>query len=338
MKITADLNKVLISSAVAALGLIGYFVIWWNHEIVIQKKPPQEELRSVSSLTGLPCNTTTRRPMAVMLASDPVARPLSGISQADVVVEMPVTPGPNEVTRMMAVFQCNEPPRIGSIRSARNDFIPLVAGFDAIYAHWGGESAALERLNSKVLDNVDALKYEGTTFYREQGIPRPHNGFTTLELLRDRAVALGYSNSSTFAGYGHRTGTAKRNVSTIAEIFEVPYAGPYRVRWEYDQSAKMYKRYRDGSPELDSTNGQQARAGAIVVVKTTADTIRNEYLDLRLGGQGEAILYQEGVKFNILWKKDPAQLSSMLLFFDSQGKEMFFAPGPLWIEVVVVTA
>src|SRR6185369_17960250 len=62
------------------------------------------ETKKPSSIAGLNCDTAQRRPVAVMLASDPEARPLSGIGQADAVVEMPVTP--NGVTRYMAIYQC----------------------------------------------------------------------------------------------------------------------------------------------------------------------------------------------------------------------------------------
>src|SRR3989338_11344357 len=41
-------------------------------------------------LTAEPCNNALRRPIAVMLSGDTIARPLSGIAEADMVFEMPV--------------------------------------------------------------------------------------------------------------------------------------------------------------------------------------------------------------------------------------------------------
>src|SRR3990167_11243831 len=52
----------------------------------------------VARLSGVRCANSDHRPLAVMVSSDPEARPLSGISQADMVFEMPVTP--SGVTRM----------------------------------------------------------------------------------------------------------------------------------------------------------------------------------------------------------------------------------------------
>jgi len=98
----------------------------------------------LNDITGIRCKNGDKRPYAIMLAADKAARPLSGVSEADVVVEMPViTDG---ITRYMAVFKCEEPKEIGSIRSARHDFITLAKSFDAIYAHWGGSYFAWKNL------------------------------------------------------------------------------------------------------------------------------------------------------------------------------------------------
>ena len=107
----------------------------------------------VGPLKGTTCATAQAgkdlsRPFAVMLASDPEARPLAGLGSADIVIEMPVTEG--GVTRMMAIYQCALPTEFGSIRSARLDFIPLVKGFDALFMHWGGEHEALAKLNARI--------------------------------------------------------------------------------------------------------------------------------------------------------------------------------------------
>ena len=88
---------------------------------------------------------------------DPEARPLSGIGQADVIIEMPVTP--NSVTRFMAVYQCQTPKEIGSVRSAREDFIPLAAGFNTIYAHWASGWAVIGLLRT-LPDPNGAARFE----------------------------------------------------------------------------------------------------------------------------------------------------------------------------------
>ena len=141
-------------------------------------------------LTGQKCENSKARPVAVMLAEDTVTRPLSGISKADLVVEMPVVK--DGITRMMAIFACEEPEDIGSIRSSRDDFIPLAAAFDAIYAHWGGSHFALDELNGGITDNIDALINPFNAFFRKNTKVAPHNGFTTYQRLFGAAEKLGY--------------------------------------------------------------------------------------------------------------------------------------------------
>ncbi|MBU3924750.1 DUF3048 domain-containing protein, partial [Patescibacteria group bacterium] len=96
------------------------------------------------------CQNSTRRSIAVMLAIDAITRPLSGISEADIVFEMPVIT--DSITRLMAVFGCIIPTEIGSIRSARHDFIDLAKSVDAIFVHWGGSHFALDKLKTGAID------------------------------------------------------------------------------------------------------------------------------------------------------------------------------------------
>lgn len=74
------------------------------------------------------------RPVAVMVNNIEQSLPQRGISKADIVYEMPVEGG---ITRLMAVFSdYHDLPEIGSIRSARHDYVELALPLDAIYLHF----------------------------------------------------------------------------------------------------------------------------------------------------------------------------------------------------------
>lgn len=321
---------------IGVVGLVGFglFAFGKDHKINISGLGSATISKNPSSIAGLNCADTQRRPVAVMMPSDPETRPLAGISQADVVVEMPVTP--NGVTRFMAVFQCQTPKEIGSIRSAREDFIPLAASFNAIYAHWGGEHGALDRLNKHVMDNINALLYDGNTFYRKKSIPKPHNGFTTLALLFSRAKNLGYSQTKDFAGYPHSDAKPTRNLSNIATSVSVPYPSPYNVTWTYNQAQNVYSRTRGNKAELDKNTNKQVTARVITVMHTTSQILvkGDQYIEVKTTGEGMAEVYQNGVKITGTWKKDSAKLDSKLFFYDQNGDEIKFAPGQIWIEIV----
>jgi hypothetical protein len=283
----------------------------------------------VSPLTGEHCTGSSSRPIAVMLGSDPEARPLSGIGGADLVFEMPVTP--NGITRMMAVYQCNNPTEIGSVRSARADFIPLSQGLGALLAHWGGEAGALQKLNAHVTDNVDALLYEGSTFYRKSGIPKPHNGFTTLALVRSRAALLGYTASSSTPAFPHLATEPLPNIADIVDHVSVQWPQGMDVEFRYDTSTGRYLRFRGGQPEMDAATKTQVTVRVVVVMSTDAKFLLDQYISVRTIGQGVAAIYQDGQRTNALWKKSTA--TDPLRFTDENGKPIPLAVGPLWVLI-----
>lgn len=328
-----NLNKVLIIAGATALIFVVSFFIWWNKEITVTGLNPwRAEPVLKSSISGLECANAGRRSLAVMMAGDLETRPLAGIGQADIVFEMPVTP--NGITRFMAVFQCEDPKEIGSIRSAREDFIPLAASFGSVYVHWGGEKDALNKLDGGIINNIDAMKYEGTVFYRKNSIPRPHNGFTTTDLLLEKAETLGYESKDTFQGYAHGRDEVKRNLSNIVSTIEIDYPGQYKVFWEYDEQVNSYLRSRGGSREMDANSGEQVRADTVVIMKTSSRVLSKDYIRVDVVGEGEVVIYQNGFSISGIWKKDPSQTSSKLYFYDMNGQEIKLAFGKIWVEIV----
>lgn len=286
---------------------------------------------SGSSIAGLPCANADRRPLAVMMAADAVARPLSGIGMADMIFEMPVTPG--KIPRYMAIFQCEDVSAIGSIRSARQDFLPLVTGLKAIYVHWGGEREALEILNRGGLDNIDALKYEGTVFYRKRGVPMPHNGFTDSDALLNKAEDLSYALSDTFAGYPHSDSTQRpHNLANIAHVISVEYAEPYQVRWVYDEGSRMYARFRGTTAEVDALTGEQVRARVIIVMETQSRILNQDYISVDVTGSGVVRVYQDGSMMSGRWEKQDST-DAKLFFYDEKRREIPFAPGRIWVHI-----
>ncbi|OGM96807.1 MAG: hypothetical protein A2816_00305 [Candidatus Yanofskybacteria bacterium RIFCSPHIGHO2_01_FULL_39_44] len=330
-----DLNKLLAVIGVLALIIVIVFFIWWQGaEIEIKNLVGGKKIDNLPKgvISGLPCENSNHRPISIMMAADPKTRPLSGISEADIVFEMPVTP--NGITRFMAIFQCNNPSEIGSIRSARNDFIPLAAGLKSIYVHWGGEREALQKLNGHIIDNIDAMKYEGTVFYRKNGILRPHNGFTDLARIIDQSQKLGYELNNSFGGYLHEEKTTKKSISNLTNEIKIDYLDPYSVKWIYDSPEDVYKRDRDGKPELDRNTNEQVSVKVVVVIKTTSQYINQDYISVKTQGDGEAIIYQGGISIPGKWQKDPSVLDSKLYFYDNKGGEIKFLPGKIWVEIV----
>src|SRR3989344_6469508 len=102
-------------------GLVWLAVSGKSINVKGEDKPAQATATATPTPTPVACSQNAR-PFAVMLSSDKEARPLSGISQADIVFEMPVLD--IGFTRIMAVYKCAYPKEVGSIRSSRMDFVP----------------------------------------------------------------------------------------------------------------------------------------------------------------------------------------------------------------------
>lgn len=326
---------------ILALGL--FFVLKYTYRVFeIENYSPDQERKiiieetwsdtEISPISGLPCQDYTRRPLAVILAEDLVTRPLSGLEAADLVFEMSVIT--NEVTRLMAVYVCGWPEEIGSLRSARHDFIPLAMGLDAILAHWGGSHFALDDLDQGIMDNIDAMVNPFNAFYRQPGIPMPHNGFTSIERLINSAEKLGYRLENQFIGYPHYQ-TNYQSTQEPAKSLFIDYAYPFNVKYTYQPATNSYLRFRTDKPEIDSLSNQQIAAKNIVIMRAASRQIEGPYYnDVDVEGRGDCQVYQNGQVLDCQWKKDKSYSSSKLYFLDKDEQEIKFVPGQIWIEIV----
>lgn len=289
------------------------------------------DTNKISPISGLACENYNRRSLAIVLSEDSATRPLSGISEADLVFEMPVITG--GITRMVAVYVCNSPKEVGSLRSARHDFIPLAMGLDAILAHWGGSHFALDQLNSGVMDNIDALTNPYDAFYRKSGISQPHNGFTTIEKLFLSASKLGYRLENKFEGYLHIPENS--NYRAMDKMLKINYTYPYNIEYKYDAGTNDYVRWRSGKPEIDKNINQQIKVKNIVVMRAISRQIEGPYYnDLEIEGSGECQIFQNGIVIPCHWQKDKNNLTSKLYFFDKENNEIPFVSGQIWVEIV----
>ena len=102
---------------------------------------------------GLEEDISGQRPFAVMLNNLSKALPQLGVSQADVIYEIVAEGG---ITRMLAVFQDIEGVGdLGSVRSARDYYVSLACGHDAIYVHAGGSPQAYDALQGWGMSYID---------------------------------------------------------------------------------------------------------------------------------------------------------------------------------------
>ena len=149
-------------------------------DAIVEEEPEEEPVTQyMAPFTGiLSEEEITRRPVLVTINNHPLARPQSGISDADIVYELAAE---GNVTRLLALFQSELPEEIGPIRSARDYFVHIAKGLDAFYVAHGYSPDAKQLLNNRVVDNVNGMQYDGTLFWRSKDRSAPHNSYISEE-------------------------------------------------------------------------------------------------------------------------------------------------------------
>ncbi len=312
-----------------------------------QTTPANSE--NVSPISGLACDNWNKRSFAVMQPADVAARPLAGLSQADMVVEMVAVYG--SITRLMGVYGCNIPEEVGSLRSARHDFVHIAKSLDSIYVHWGRadieefkqvlDSGAIDDMNC----NDDAGKSAGKYCYRKEATGTMRGvdtGYAKFASLLEGAKAFGYRTDNKFLGYPHQN-EAPIDQRPNGGSLRVAYAKPYDVLYDYDKASNSYFRTWGKAADTDRNNQQRIAPKNIVVMIADAAPIKvgEQYVNVQIGDPwfdqadtGAAFFYMNGQQYKGTWKKDKSKIDSKLLFIDETGQELKFVPGQVWVEII----
>lgn len=232
----------------------------------------------VSPIAGLPCENKTRRPIAAMQPSDVTARPAAGFSDADMVFEMPVWTGGN--TRLMGVYQCTIPKEIGSLRSARHDYIPLAKGLDAVFVHWGYSHFAQTLLQDrKVIDNIDCLTTSFCARWPKTGAMRLEDtGHITKDAIDQAMQKYGYKTTTSFVGYPHQEDLPLDQRPTGGHL-RVAFPNPFDVEYDYDRDTNSYLRVWNEKPDTDKSNQKRVSPKNVVVMFSQSEqiTLQTDY-------------------------------------------------------------
>ena len=281
----------------------------------------------------------TKRPFMMMIDNHPDAYPQSGLNRASVVFEALAEYG---ITRFMAVFPGEltaDDRHLGPVRSARLYFVQWAMGFGAFYAHAGGSPAGLELAQStdKII-NLDALRNESADyFFRVETDTRvaPHNLYSNGTLLQARAAAESAPYTRTDVGFRYRPAldASKRGAAQAFSYFFLYNDAP--VGWNYDPASNNYNRTRYGKAAMDEVTQTQLSTQNVVVIQVTEAPIEGapkSRIDQQVVGSGKGILYRDGLREEVTWNK--ASPEAPLIFLDSNGQDVMFTAGQIWISAV----
>lgn len=335
-------NKAVTSASICLLAMS--LAACQNKEVaeVLQPEPapaPVQEEQIVQEptaptitapFTGLGVESpATQRPLAVMINNAPAARPQSGLSSADIIIEVLAEGG---ITRFIAIFQSEGGAEtVGPIRSIRPYLIELGESYDGVLIHAGGSTEAYSILQKQKKQHMDEISNSGPYFWRSKDRKAPHNLYTSVDKLREGADKKGYSHEFKSPVYKYDEAGSTATGESVKQ-FGVQYLlDSYKVEYEYDDVSGRYMRVVNGKPDVDQDNGSQLGAANIIVVgadhKVLDDVGR---ISVNLDRGGEAMLFQKGKMIRGQWVRKKGDI----IRFVQDGREVNLVPGKTFINIV----
>jgi hypothetical protein len=276
------------------------------------------------------------RPVMVMVNNFASARPQSGLTQADIVLE---SLAEGDITRIVAIFHSRrfEEP-IGPVRSIRPYFIDIGKSFHALQVHAGGSPDAYTKIAEEQIDELDEITNAGPYFWRESFRKAPHNLYTSLPKLLAGAEKKGYLSAETLPTYSFQgTGADVKAVAGSAashgpKVDVTFLRSNYIVSYAYDEQQRQYLRLINGVKHIDLNNEQQLSAANLVVMGTDHKVLDSEgRLEVRLTGSGPALVFGRGQVRQAEWKRERAD--DLIRFYEG-GKEVSFYAGQTHMMIV----
>ena len=278
-----------------------------------------------------------RLPLAVSIDDARIARPQSGFNAASVVWQAPAD---GFESRYLLVFQENDGPDIGPVRSARYYLAHWSAELDAAFAHYGGDRltrAWMIENGGDLFTDLDGIGAGNPAFHRISSRNAPHNAYTTTEDLTRVAVKLGadpaISPGVHLRPFRDDLPTAQQGT---AQKLSIPY-NTVTVSYRWEPRSGFYQRYINGNAQVDPADGERVNARTIVVLFMkfrTDSTIERGHNRPVLGfvGQGDAWIYSEGLLVKGRWSKPTEADPTVILGPD--GQEIPFVRGRIFMQVV----
>jgi len=303
------------------------------------------EIGTMEKVDIIDLNSKTR-PYAVVVNNTAVAvKVQEGLNDAYLVYEIPTE---GNTSRLLALYKdVDESLVIGTIRSARHDFVDFALESDAIFCCFGWSHYAEDDMKKGSIDYLQGLY--GEPFYRNnpEDLALEHTAYTSVKKLNkaveskkfrttsDKSVLLNYNVSDVDLS---TAGNVKK-----ANFVKIPYgSAPQIASFKYDESTKMYTRYENDKKCVDHNTKEAVTTKNIIVQKlgyTMCDD--NYYWDLYTIGSGDGYYITNGYAVPIKWSKDTRSAKTKYTYVAGTvingenvgGKEISVSDGRTWIEV-----
>lgn len=297
---------------------------------------------------GMDVDISGKRPVAVMFNNLKKALPQIGIAQADVLYEIVAEGG---ITRIMGVYQDLEGVGdLGSIRSARDYYVSLALGHDAIYIHAGGSPQAYDAFDSWGVTYIDFVNGPyGKMCWRDPDRKKAAGLEHSLLTSSEKVLEQMPSKFRLEHKEGYEVGWAFSKEplpgdAVSARKLTVPFSKYKTGYFTYDGDRGQYLAAQslDGSdpiPWVDGASGEPVGVNNVLVLYTDVSLVKGDdkgRMEVRTTGTGDGILLRDGQLYEIAWKRD--KRTDCLTFLGVSGQPIPLAVGPSYINVVGASA
>ena len=278
------------------------------------------------------------RPIAVMIDNHNLAWPQAGLNKAYLVYEIIVEGGE---TRLMALFKGVDVDKIGPVRSSRHYFLDYAMENDAIYAHFGWSPFAQSDIAKYSINNINGITESETTFWRVKDKSAPHNAVTSTQALLKVAKAKGYKTTSTKESVlNYVTDEVELKDGQSATSITIPHSSLQKVRYEYDEQNKVYKRYARNKAQTDWDTGNSITTKNIIITFCDNYTLQDSENKGRQGlkniGTFDGYYITNGKAIKIKCIKESR--SEQTRYEDLEGNEIKVNDGNTWINICPINA
>lgn len=292
--------------------------------------PTTEEpvVADLAPLTGVVIDEALvdRPALAAKIDNISLARPQAGLNQADVVYEERVEGG---LTRLLAVFQSQDAPVLGPIRSARSTDVPLLTPLRQPLFAWSGANAAFAALIRSVAIRDVGLEAEPGVYERAADRRSPSNLMTsTVDLW-----ALIDEVGAPPAVFAHHAEDGSFDGGEPAVGVDVSYRGT-QVSHVWDAAVGGWAREQNGTPHVDADGVQVAPTNVIVQfveyqASGSVDSAGAQVPEAVLDGSGVAWILSNGRLVEGSWSK--ANVTQPTQYFDADDEPIELTPGSTWV-------
>lgn len=308
---------------------------------VPQQTEPTELQNLLTGIDDLSAEAVGKRPVAVMINNVEPALPQYGISQADVIFEIPVE---GNLTRLMALYaDYTKVPNVCAIRSCRYYYPAIAKGFDAFYVHWGSDPTIVSYLNGLNMDRYDGMENPHGLFGRDTqrqnaGYSKEHTGyfkgteFAAAVQADGKRVDLLESKRGTAFQFCKLTETVTPEGSACNQV-HINF-GPTSATFHYDEKKQVYTKEINGHNHVDGVTGETLKFTNVFILETTI-YVRDEagHKKVDWAGSSDAVGYyvSNGMIEKIHWSKANGSESEYLRFYKENGEELVINRGKTYI-------